>query len=357
MKPIKKRKSVGKIIAIIILVILVAIIAAACAGVTWYRANLRAANPDDSTLVDFAVAEGATTTNIAQNLEDKGLIRSALAFRLYMRLEAQDKNLKSGSYQFSSNMTVAEIVEKLHEGAKRQTFHITFLPGGTLAAARERLQNAGYQDNEITAAFTKNYDHPLLAGKPAENSLEGYIYGDTYEFYVGASVSDILTATFDKMYKDIQDNGLIAKFQANGLNLYQAITLASIVQGEAGSLSDDMPKVAQIFYNRLNSNTPLGSDIIIGYYADRQNPNRSKTDMSYLNTTPCPWNSRKCVGLPPNPVNNPGIKALNAVANPDKDYVGYWYFLTGDDGKMYYARTEAEHNSNKQYCPKLCGIL
>lgn len=172
-----------------------------------------------------------------------------------------------------------------------------------------------------------------------------------------SSVSDILTATFDKMYKDIQDNGLIAKFQANGLNLYQAITLASIVQGEAGSLSDDMPKVAQIFYNRLNSNTPLGSDIIIGYYADRQNPNRSKTDMSYLNTTPCPWNSRKCVGLPPNPVNNPGIKALNAVANPDKDYVGYWYFLTGDDGKMYYARTEAEHNSNKQYCPKLCGIL
>ena len=79
MKPINKRKSAGKIIAIIILVILVAIIAAACAGVTWYRTNLRAVNPDDSTLVDFAVAEGAATTNIAQNLEGAYQERTSLS--------------------------------------------------------------------------------------------------------------------------------------------------------------------------------------------------------------------------------------------------------------------------------------
>lgn len=356
MKTKSSAKSTVRAIAITVLVVLVVFIAVASGGVIWYKQNLKPL-ADDDTEIGFAVSEGSPTTAIAQNLEEKGIIRSSVAFRLYMKLEAKDKNLKTGSYTLKKNMSVSDIVEVLNKGALKKTFRITFLPGGTLAAARERLMNAGYDEESIDAAFNKTYDHPLLVDKPAEAPLEGYIYGETYEFYVGASVSDILTKTFDQMYQEIQANGLIEQFQARGLSIFQGITLASIVQGEAGSLKDDMPKVAQVFYNRLNSNTPLGSDIVIGYYADQQNPNRDKSDMSYLSTTPCPWNSRRCVGLPPNPVNNPGINALKAVANPDPAYASYMYFLTGDDGVMHYARTAAEHEANKKYCPVLCGIL
>ena len=353
-----QQKPVGRKIAIIILLILVVIIAAACAVAIWYKTSLKPVNASDETNFTFAVSEGTATRVIAQNLEDQGLIKSAFAFRIYMKLEAEDKNIRTGTYSINKTMSVQEIVAELNKGGRKPTFRITFLPGGTLAAARERLQKAGYSDEDITFAFNKQYDHPLLADRPAGNSLEGYIYGDTYEFYVGATVSDILTKTFDKMYQDIQDNNLINLFSAQGLNIYQGITLASIIQGEAGSLKDDMPKVSQIFLNRLKNGTPLGSDIVIGYYADQQNPDRSKTDMSYINTTPCPWNSRKCAGLPPNPVNNPGINALKAVANPDANYVGYWYFLTGDDGTMYYAKTAAEHERNRlNYCKELCKIL
>lgn len=358
MKIKSQKKPIGKKIAIVILSLLVLVIAAACAVAIWYKTSLMPVDANDSTSYTFAVSEGTATRVIAQNLEDQGLIKSAFAFRVYMKLEAEDKNIRTGTYSINKSMSVQDIVAELNKGGKKPTFRITFLPGGTLAAARERLQAAGYTDEDITFAFNKQYDHPLLADKPAGNSLEGYIYGDTYEFYVGATVSDILTKTFDKMYQDIQDNGLIAQFSAHGLSLYQGITLASIIQGEAGSLKDDMPKVSQVFHNRLKSGTPLGSDIVIGYYADQQNPNRSKTDMSYLNTTPCPWNSRKCAGLPPNPVNNPGIYALKAAANPDADYAAYWYFLTGDDGTMYYAKTQSEHESNKRnYCKELCKIL
>ena len=357
MKIKSQKRPVFRVIITIVLAILVLIIIAACIAATWYRNNLQAVDPESSELIDFAISEGSATAQVAQNLEDKGIIRSALAFRIYMKLEAKDKNLKAGSYQLSKDLPVSELVTMFNKGALAKTFRLTFLPGGTLAAARERLQNAGYSDDEITAAFEKQYDHPLLASKPAGISLEGFIYGDTYEYYVGASVSDVLTKTFDKMYEDIKANNLEAEFTANGLNLYEGITLASIIQGEAGSLSDDMPKVSQIFYNRLKAQSPLGSDVVIGYAADQLNPNRSKTDMSYLNTINCPWNSRKCTGLPPTPVNNPGLNALKAAAEPDANYSGYWYFLTGDDGKMYYARTAAEHEANKQYCPKLCGIL
>ncbi|MBQ8157186.1 endolytic transglycosylase MltG [Candidatus Saccharibacteria bacterium] len=350
-----KKPRVAKIIGGIVLL---ALLALAGSSVVWYQLNLRPVSTLDNATQEFAVSEGSTTAQIAQNLEDKGLIRNALAFRIYHRLEAKDKNLKAGSYYFSGDMSVAQIIEQLNKGADAKVFRLTFLPGGSLAAARERLQRVGYSEDEINAAFTKQYDHVLLASRPADvTTLEGFIYGDTYEFYVGATVSDILTATFDKMYADIQANQLEEAFRNQGLSLYQGIVLSSIVQGEAGSLSGDMPKVAQVFYNRLANNIPLGSDIVIGYYADQHNPNRDKRDMSYLNTTPCPWHSRRCTGLPPNPVNNPGLSALKAVAHPDQAYQGYYYFLTGDDGAMYYAKTEAEHEANKRHCPKLCGIL
>jgi len=117
-----------------------------------------------------------------------------------------------------------------------------------------------------------------------------------------------------------------------------------------------MPHVAQVFLLRLSKGIPLGSDAIIGYAADQITPNRDKTDMSFLTTIDCPWNSRKCKGLPPTPISSPGVGALRSVAAPTQ--TDDLYFLTGDDQKMYYAHTEAEHNENaRKYCKVLCGYL
>ncbi|MBQ1373104.1 endolytic transglycosylase MltG [Candidatus Saccharibacteria bacterium] len=340
------------------LIFLVLVLGALSALTAWYKLNLRPVDSNSSLTKEFVVTEGSTSKQIAEKLAEKKLIRNALAFRIYLKLEAKDKSLKAGNYYLAPNLAAAEIIAELNKGAAAKTFRITFLPGATLASARERLLNVGYKEAAIDAAFKKTYDHPLLASKPAEASLEGFIYGDTYEFFAGVSVESILERTFDEMYDAIKREGLEQKFQAHGLNLYQGIVLASIVQGEAGRLTADMPKVAQIFLNRLKQGTPLGSDIVIGYRADQINPDRSKTDMSYLYSIECPWNSRRCAGLPPTAVNNPGINALKAVANPDGAYSDYYYFLTGDDGQMYYAKTFAEHENNrKNHCKVMCEIL
>ena len=312
-------------------------------------------------IVTFTVAENTGGAKIASDLEDAGLIRSALAFCVYLKLEAHDASLKSGEYEFNTGMDVEHIVQSLETGVVAQTFKITFLPGGTLAAARERLQNLGYRDEEITQAFNASYDHPLLKSKPADATLEGYIYGETYEFYVGESVENILKCVFDEMYKVVQANGLEAKYRKLGLTLHEGITLASVVQSEAGIMSyADQRQVAQVFELRLRRGIALGSDAIIAYRADQLNPNRSKSDMSYLNTITCPWNSRKCTGLPPTPISNPGKNALLAVADPAEG--DYLYFISGynSEGKvqMYYARTQAEHDANiRNYCGDLCSVL
>ena len=364
---INKKKHKGlRIFGFIILFFLTIAIAAAIFSVLWYKKQITAVEAEkcageNCPTLSFVIDEGETTTNIANKLEQAGIIRSALAFRIYMKLEATDRTLKTGTYTLSKDMNIEEIVKRFNEGAKAKTFRITFLPGATLTSVRARLLEVGYKAEEIDAAFQKQYDHPLLKSKPASASLEGYIYGDTYEFYATASVENVLTRTFDEMYQVIKKEGLEAKYKAKGFTLHQGITLASVVQSEAGIMSaEDQQTVAQVFLTRLSKNMVLGSDAIIAYHANQVNPNRDKSDMSYLDTTPCPWNSRKCQGLPPTPISSPGKPALLAVANPSN--TDYLFFISGYDAdgevKMYYAHTAAEHESNIQnHCGDLCGVL
>lgn len=364
--PGKKKHKGLRIFGFILLFFLALAIAAAIFSVLWYKKQITAIEAEkcageNCQTSSFVIDEGESTTSIANKLEQEGIIRSALAFRIYMKLEATDQTLKTGTYSLSKDMDVKEIVKRFNEGAKAKTFRITFLPGGTMTAVRGRLLEAGYKAEEIDAAFKKQYDHPLLKSKPASASLEGYVYGDTYEFYASASVEDVLVRTFDEMYQVVKDNGLEAKYKSKGLTLHQGITLASVVQGEAGVMSAaDQQTVAQVFLTRLSKNIVLGSDAIIAYYANQANPNRDKSDMSYLETTPCPWNSRKCQGLPPTPISSPGKTALLAAANPSN--TDYLYFISGYDAdgkvKMYYAHTAAEHEANiRNYCGDLCEIF
>lgn len=330
------------------------------AAVIWYRKSITpiVANcgEADCSIIEFEIREGQTSKDIAQALEEQGIIRSSLAYQIFMKLEGKAFIAQTGVYSLSKDMSIQKIIENFNAGPDSQTFTITFLPGGTLSAARARLKEKGYKDEEITAAFNKQYDHAILKTKPADASLEGYIYGETYEFFVGASVEEILERTFDQLEMEVKENNLEEAFKQQGLTLHEGIVLASVVQRESGVLPDDMAMVAQVFLKRLAIDVPLGSDAIIAYYADQQVENRDKTDMSYLETTPCPWNSRRCTGLPPTAISSPGAGALNAVAHPAN--TDYLYFLTGDDGKMYYGKTEAEHEQNKvNYCQKLCLIL
>lgn len=359
----KKKRKAGKIVLIVFSTLILLAVIATGGAYLYYKHSLTAMEDcgDSCQTIKFTVAENTGGAKIANDLEAAGLIHSALTFRIYLKFEASEMNLKPGEYDFDKGMDVEQIVKSLDKGVVAKTFNLTFLPGGTLAAARERLQRAGYKDEDITKAFTATYDHPLLKSKPADATLEGYIYGETYEFYVGETVENILKRTFDEMYKVVQANNLETKYKAIGLDLHQGITLASVVQSEAGIMSlEDQKQVAQVFELRLKRGIVLGSDAIIAYRADQINPDRSKTDMSYLNTIPCPWNSRKCAGLPPSPISNPGKNALIAVAEPAAG--DYLYFISGYDAegkvRMYYAHTQAEHEANiHNHCGDLCKKL
>jgi UPF0755 protein len=258
----------------------------------------------------------------------------------------------------SPSESLREIVLHLVKGSV-YGFDIMFYPGATLVDNTSKpdskkldvtsvLKRAGYSQQEISTALSKTYDSPLFAGKPTGTDLEGYILGDTYRFNYGASVEEIFQRVFEVFYGKLQDKGLLAKFAAKNLTLYQAITLASIVQSEDND-STTQPQVAQVFFSRLENGMTLGSDVTYQYIADKNGIARDPNLDS-------PYNTRKYGGLPPGPISVPGISALEAVANPASG--DYLFFLSGDDNKMYFAHTSQEHESNiRNHCKVKCSVL
>ncbi len=348
------------------IVALLVIVAAAGAGsYLYYDQGLKPVEEctgKDCINVAFKIASGSSVSDIADDLKSAGLIRSTLAFQIYYRLNYSDATIKVGEYDLNSGMSVKEILDTMIVGDGGDVYRLMFRPGETLWDFKDALREQGYRDEEIDAALAKDYSGEefgwIFDGKPAETGLEGYLFGETYEFYLTESVENIVKTMLAETAKTLEAHGIKDSFAAQGLNLYQGITLASIVQKEANS-AEDQAKVAKIFLNRLANNMSLGSDVTVSYaynlLSDEEKANYP--DNAAKLTIDSPYNTRLHAGLPYGPICNPGLTALQGVTTPDGSMENMLFFLTGDDGVMYYSDTEEGHNQNKNtYCHELCNI-
>ncbi len=322
----------------------------------WYNVQLSPIDKNATSLIKISVKNGSSTGQVADLLHDSGMIRNVFAFKVYLKLSGNEDKLQAGTYRIAKSESVSQIVGHLING-KVDQFSITFYPGATLVDNTDKpeikktdvttiLKRAGYSEEEISAALRAKYVSPLFNSKPASADLEGYIYGETYNFNVGASVSEIFEKVFDEFYGDITANNLIDGFKSRGLNLYEGITLASIIQKEVNT-EGDQKQVAGVFYNRLDQGMVLGSDVTYQYIADKNGLVRDPNLDS-------PYNTRVNGGLTPGPIAAPGLSALMAVASPNSNE--YLYFLSGDDDITYFASTYAEHESNiVNHCKIKCS--
>lgn len=341
-----KKKRVLKVIMWVIGFLIALVLAVGVGGYIWYNQSLAAVNASDTSRVRIEIESGLSPGEIGQLLEDKKLIRSKEVFDIYTRLTETRSKLQAGTYSLSPSESMEVIVSHLVAGLVDQ-FSLTFLPGATLAENRKVLIGAGYKEQDVDAALAKKYNHPLLQSKPEAADLEGYIYGETYTFGSSASIEEILKETFDHYYEILQKDNLIQGYKAQGLSLYQGITLASIIQREVPSAADQK-QVAQVFFSRLTLGMPLGADATYQYAAKKMGV-APHTDLD------SPYNTRKFTGLPPGPIATPGRTALQAVAAPASG--DYLYFVSGDDEKTYFSRTLAEHESNtRAHCHVKCSF-
>jgi len=331
---------------LITLVVLLLIVFGGVIGLrSWYFKSLKPLS-NSSLTSDFTVDSGQSVHTISVDLSKAHLIRSAKAFETYVRSNGFNNKLQAGTYTLSPSMSVQQIVKKMANGEVTRKL-LTILPGKRLDEIKQAFAKAGYSQADIDNAFNPaNYaGHPALASLPSGSSLEGYLYPDSFEKQFDTPAAAIIRQSLDEMSKHLTPD-IVNGFSAQGLNVYQGITLASIVAKETSDKSAQ-PIVAQVFLTRLKKNIALGSDVTAFYASAIAGQPKSVTIDS-------PYNTRLHPGLPPGPIGNVTAQSLVSVAHPAG--TDYLYFVAGDDGTIHFSHTEAEHEQAiQQYCVKGCG--
>jgi UPF0755 protein len=312
---------------------------------TWYGASLKPVSTSTQT-TNFTVNNGDSVHNIGVGLQKAHLIRSSKAFETYVRANPFDRNLQAGTYALSPSMSVRTIVHKIATGDVDKQL-LTILPDKRLGQIKQIFLKAGYSQSEVDNAFNPaNYKgHPALASLPAGATLEGYLYPESFQKQAITPATTIISQSLDEMNKRLTPE-LASAFKAQNLTVFQGITLASIVTQE----TDDpayQPTVAQVFLKRLSLNMALGSDVTAFYASALAGQPQSVTIES-------PYNTRIHPGLPPGPIGNVTGSSLNSVAHPSS--TDYLFFVAGDDKKLHFSKTVAEHDAAvAQYCKLGCG--
>lgn len=294
----------------------------------------------------ITVASGASPTQIANLLHDKKVIRSAWTFERYVQSQNVAEDLQAGTYSLSPSQSVQDIVAQLTHG-KVSTKLVTILPGQRIDQIRQTLINDGFKKSDVDMALdpTTYAGNAALVDKPAGNSLEGYLYPDSFQRTNETKPQVIVQESMQEMQQHLTPQ-IRAAFAAHGLSTYQGIVLASVVEQEVSKPSD-RAQAAQVFLLRIQKGMPLGSDVTALYGSLQAGQKGSLT----LDT---PYNTLIHTGLPPTPISNVSDSSLQAVAYPAN--TDWLYFVSGDNGNTYFSHTTAEHDAlTQQYCHKLCG--
>lgn len=341
----KSRKPWLRRVLVALVVLGLALVLATLAIWRFYHENLKPVS-SSAAAQSITIDSGATPAQIAGLLHNKGVIRNAWTFEAYVRHEGVGADLQAGTYNLSPSQSVQDIVAQLTHG-KVTTRLVTILPGQRLDQIKQSLINDGFSEADVNAALQPaQYEgNAALVDKPAGNSLEGYLYPDSFQRTSQTSATSIVQESIAEMQKHLTPS-IRAAFAKEGLSTYQGIILASVVTEEVNTPSD-RAQAAQVFLKRISLGMPLGSDVT-AMYGSRLNG--KGTSLSYDS----PYNTLIHTGLPPTPISNVNDSALQAVAHPAG--TDWLYFVTGDDGVTHFSSTLQQHEAyTQQYCHKLCG--
>ncbi|MHB0968796.1 MAG: endolytic transglycosylase MltG [Thermoanaerobaculia bacterium] len=283
------------------------------------------------------IKKGWTSSAIMKHLRREGVLRDDFFPLLYVKVARRGDSMKAGVYQFERPLSPVEVIDKLVRGdVVLRT--VTVREGLDRFAIAELMVAEGFGTvarwKEITS------DPELIRDlDPDASSLEGYLFPDTYKLAPGTTPEAIVKTMVDNFRKNFGDE---LAFIANGLDIHQTVTLASIVETEA-RLPQERPMIASVYLNRVEKRMPLQADPTVIYAMKLRgtwNGNIRKSDLALES----PYNTYRSRGFPPGPIANPGLESLRAAAAPAR--TDYLYFVSRNDGSHAFARNLAEHNRN-----------
>lgn len=337
----KRRKTILSNPAIYIL--LICGISAILASLGWTVANdVLALNKDEATAV-ITIQEDDSFDSVVRQLKGSGIIQYSGMFKVFSTFAHGPDKIAAGTYELNTDMDYRAILSNLGFGStSRMTTTVTIPEGYTVHQIFQLLQEKGVSsvDKLEEAAANHNYGFSFLKDIPLGQAtrLEGYLFPDTYEFYMGEEpkyVINKMLVNFDEKLTDTMRQQVTDK----GYTLGQVISIASMIEKETDG--SDRGMIASVIYNRLNhagggTQGYLQVDATIQYVL----PEGQIVSESDYDTVDSPYNTYKNKGLPPGPISNPGQESILAAINPEK--TNYYYYALGDDGYHHFFSSYSE---------------
>jgi len=310
------------------------IVLAAVAFAAWfYWAAMSPVSPGEAKFI--LLRPGWSSRHIAQALQRDGIIRSATAFLMVHYVKGQG-SLKAGEYKFEDPANALQVRERVLRG---DVFARTVVvpEGFNIYDIAAVVEQAGLGTAADFLAVAKNDLHLLRDIDPQAQSLEGYLFPDTYQFTRIDTAQDIAAAMVHRFRQAAQKIGLLG-----APDIHRVVTMASIVEKETAA-PGERPLVAGVYFNRLDKNMALGADPTVIYaalLAGRYRGTIYQSDLQFDS----PYNTYKYPGLPPGPIANPGVASLQASMHPEQSE--FLYFVSDNNGHHRFSRSAEEHDRN-----------
>lgn len=309
---------------------------------TAYEVKFFPDRPLQNTYLEVDFKKGSGVKGIVAELQEKHVSGDTLRMKVYLSYRNFKVPLKAGEYQFNAGITPRQIADKLAKGEKiRRTF--TIPEGYSVREIAKVLASKNLVEPESFIKKCLSFDAAYLSGVEG-NTLEGYLFPDTYEYTKGMNEDQIIRMMVENFKKKFSEK---MKRRAHELKMTvnQVITLASVIEKETGK-EEERPLVASVFYNRLAKGIPLATDPSVIYGIPNFDGNLRREDLQ----RDTPYNTYIRKGLPPTPISNPGLKSIEAALNPAE--TEYLYFVSRNDGTHQFSKTYEEHQSAvKKYQP------
>ena len=330
--------------------LVVVCISVALASVGWLAANDVLSLNKELVTAEITVQEDFTMEEIAQQLEDKGIIEYSFLFEIFSKLSTAEEKITPGTYTLSSHLDYRAIVTNLKEvEGPLKTVKVTIPEGRNMMETFQLLEENGVCDVDVLLECASNYEFDYEFLNPdklgTEKRLEGFLFPDTYEFYVDSDPEDAIEKFLDNFERRVKEH-MYLKAEEMGYTFDEIMTIASMIEMEAATDSE-RTTISSVIYNRLKSyDFPrLQIDATVQYALGEHKDSLSYEDLQ----VDSPYNTYLYEGLPPGPISNPGIVSIGAALNPES--TNYYYYALSTDGThkffTYYSSFQEFVNSSE----------
>jgi uncharacterized YceG family protein len=295
---------------------------------------------DGSGEVAVTIPKGASVSEVGDLLGEKDVIDSSTLFQVRVTLAGKRSELYPGRYSLAEGMSYGAAMDALSQPPVKRTTTVTVPEGYSRAQAAQLVGEIGLKGDYTEETIRSQYLNPAKYGAKDAQNLEGFLFPDTFEMKPNAPAADLVQLQLEDFKRRIKGVDMGYAHSKN-LTIYDVLTIASLIEDEAG-IPSQRKQVAAVVYNRLREGIPLGIDATIRFATGNYTQPLTESELA----VDSPYNTRLNSGLPPGPINSPGLEAIEAAAHPAKSDYLFYVNEPGTCGKLAFSKTNAEFEAD-----------